>query len=147
MATSKTINPTNVTVQIPAMADKPNQSLNSNCLDKIIDGVNAVNSKLEAEISLPSGYSVSGNNKVYKVGKVAQFSVALTIPAWTTKTLSINGIIPSGFTPNIETNFVGIDNTNDLAINCFISSGGNLSIYRSHTTSCTKLRLGVTYLT
>ena len=47
MATNKIINPTNVTVQIPEMTDKPNQSTNSNCLDKIIDGVNAVNSKVE----------------------------------------------------------------------------------------------------
>lgn len=46
MATNKTIDPTNVTVQIPAMADKPNQATNSNCLDKTIDGVNAVNSKI-----------------------------------------------------------------------------------------------------
>lgn len=46
MATNKTIDPTNVAVQIPAMADKPNQAVNSNCLDKIIDGVNANNGNI-----------------------------------------------------------------------------------------------------
>jgi len=46
MATNKTIDPTNVTVQVPAMADKPNQAGNSNCIDKIIDGLNALNSKI-----------------------------------------------------------------------------------------------------
>ena len=46
MATNKIIDPTNVTVQVPAMADKPNQATNSNCLDKLIDGINALNSKL-----------------------------------------------------------------------------------------------------
>ena len=46
MATNKTIDPTNETVQVPAMTDKPNQAMNSNCLDKIIDGVNALNSNI-----------------------------------------------------------------------------------------------------
>lgn len=109
--------------------------------------VTSLNSKLEAEISLPSGYSASGNNKVYKVGKVVHLSVALTIPAWTTKRLSINGLIPSGFTPSIETNFTGIDNTNDIAVSCLMETDGDLSVFRSHTASCISLRLGVTYLT
>ena len=42
MATSKTIKPTNVSVNIPAMTDAPDQSVNSNCIDKIIDGVNSL---------------------------------------------------------------------------------------------------------
>lgn len=60
MATNKTIDITNVTVQIPAMADKPNQATNSNCLDKIIDGVNALNSKFKT--SSKTGTTDSGGN-------------------------------------------------------------------------------------
>jgi len=55
MATNKTIQPTNVTVQIPEMTDKPNQATNSNCLDKIIDGVNALNSNLSNQQSYANG--------------------------------------------------------------------------------------------
>ena len=40
MATSKTLKPTNVTISIPAMSDRPNQSVNSNCIDKLADAVN-----------------------------------------------------------------------------------------------------------
>ena len=40
MATNKTITPTNVTVSVPAFTDQPDQRVNSNCIDKIIDGVN-----------------------------------------------------------------------------------------------------------
>lgn len=46
MATSKTLTPTNVTIQIPAMTDAPDQSVNSNCIDKLGDAVNALNSHL-----------------------------------------------------------------------------------------------------
>lgn len=44
MATNKTIQPTNVTVQIPAMADVPDASVFSNAIDKSIDGINTLNS-------------------------------------------------------------------------------------------------------
>lgn len=46
MATSKTLTPTNVTIQIPAMTDAPDQSVNSNCIDKLGDAVNTLNSKM-----------------------------------------------------------------------------------------------------
>ena len=42
MATSKTLKPTNQTISIPAMTDRPNQSVNSNCIDKLADAVNAI---------------------------------------------------------------------------------------------------------
>lgn len=45
MATSKTLAPTNVTISIPAMTDAPDQSVNSNCIDKLGDAVNALNSQ------------------------------------------------------------------------------------------------------
>lgn len=44
MATSKTLAPTNVTISIPAMADAPDASVFSNCVDKEADAINALNS-------------------------------------------------------------------------------------------------------
>ena len=46
MATSKTLAPTNVTISIPAMADAPDASVFSNCVDKEADAINALNSHL-----------------------------------------------------------------------------------------------------
>lgn len=42
MATSKTIKPTNVSISIPAMTDVPDASVFSNCVDKLVDGVNTL---------------------------------------------------------------------------------------------------------
>lgn len=42
MATNKTIQPTNVTVQIPAMSDQPNMSVPANAIDKSIDAINKI---------------------------------------------------------------------------------------------------------
>ena len=46
MATSKTLTPTNVTIQIPAFADKPDQRVNSNCIDKEADAINALSDQI-----------------------------------------------------------------------------------------------------
>lgn len=46
MATNKTIAPTGVTVQIPALTDTPDMSVPANAIDKAIDGINALNSKI-----------------------------------------------------------------------------------------------------
>ena len=46
MATSKTLTPTNVVIQIPDFTEKPDQRVNSNCIDKIADAVNTLNSKI-----------------------------------------------------------------------------------------------------
>lgn len=46
MATSKTLTPTNVTIQIPEFTDQPDQRVNSNCIDKEADAINALNGKL-----------------------------------------------------------------------------------------------------
>ena len=45
MATNKTIAPTGVTVQIPALTDTPDMSVPANAIDKAIDGINALNSQ------------------------------------------------------------------------------------------------------
>lgn len=46
MATSKTLTPTNVTIQIPDFTDQPDQRVNSNCIDKEADAINALNGKI-----------------------------------------------------------------------------------------------------
>lgn len=45
MATSKTLNPTNVTISIPAMSDVPDAAVFSNCVDKEADAINTLNTK------------------------------------------------------------------------------------------------------
>lgn len=52
MATSKTLTPTGVTIQIPEFTDQPDQRVNSNCIDKEADAINALNSKF---ITISSG--------------------------------------------------------------------------------------------
>ena len=46
MATSKTLAPTNVTIQIPEFTDQPDQRVNSNCIDKEADAINALNTQI-----------------------------------------------------------------------------------------------------
>ena len=43
MATSKTLAPTGVTIQIPDFTEKPDQRVNSNCIDKEADAINELN--------------------------------------------------------------------------------------------------------
>ena len=65
MATSKTLTPTNVTIQIPAFADKPDQRANSNCIDKEADAINALSDHIATKVyDLVSGSItrvISGN--------------------------------------------------------------------------------------
>lgn len=42
MATSKTLSPTSVTIFIPEFTDQPDQRVNSNCIDKLADAVNSL---------------------------------------------------------------------------------------------------------
>ena len=46
MATSKTLTPTNVTIQIPDFTDQPDQRVNSNCIDKEADAINSLNTAI-----------------------------------------------------------------------------------------------------
>lgn len=54
MATSKTLTPTNVTIQIPEFTDQPDQRVNSNCIDKEADAINALNTQLQNLIKVAS---------------------------------------------------------------------------------------------
>ena len=53
MATSKTLAPTNVTIQIPEFTDQPDQRVNSNCIDKEADAINALNTHIVKYVSVP----------------------------------------------------------------------------------------------
>lgn len=65
MATSKTLTPTNVTIQIPAMTDAPDQSVNSNCIDKLGDAVNTLNSQLTPTLLCETGYPLASAETSY----------------------------------------------------------------------------------
>lgn len=54
MATNKTLAATGVTIQIPEFTDQPDQRVNSNCIDKLADAANMLNSK--------SGYPMHNAN-------------------------------------------------------------------------------------
>ena len=64
MATSKTLTPTNVTIQIPAFTDQPDQRVNSNCIDKEADAINALNSKIGSYKKTFSFYNTVAGNSV-----------------------------------------------------------------------------------
>lgn len=71
MATSKTLAPTNVTISIPAMADAPDASVFSNCVDKEADAINALNSQITpsyASVTLASG--ITGTIYIMRMGKL-----------------------------------------------------------------------------
>ena len=54
MAISKTLTPTNVTIQIPDFTDRPDQRANSNCIDKEADAINALNTHIASHTLLGS---------------------------------------------------------------------------------------------
>lgn len=59
MATSKTLTPTNVVISIPEFTDQPDQRVNSNCLDKEADAINALNTnKMNGTVAEFSNLSV-----------------------------------------------------------------------------------------
>lgn len=66
MATNKTIAPTNVTVQIPAMTDAPDMAVPANAIDKAIDGINTLNSqktyKAGDSVHFQQGFSGKATN-------------------------------------------------------------------------------------
>ena len=65
MATSKTLTPTNVTIQIPAFTDQPDQRVNSNCIDKEADAINALNSKILEKTSFVDLGNKTGMKKAW----------------------------------------------------------------------------------
>ena len=95
MATSKTLTPTNVTIQIPEFTDQPDQRVNSNCIDKEADAINALNtqiSTLSGSFKIKSAnipYTMSNGNfntnvKTYIDNELATGEVCLGIVGYTT---------------------------------------------------------------
>ena len=84
MATNKLIKPTNVTVQIPAFTDQPDQRVNSNCIDKSIDGINTLSDQIANYIK---SYNVTMDN-----------TGSLASGATKTVTKLISSFIDSGYT-------------------------------------------------
>lgn len=68
MATSKTLTPTNVTIQIPAFADKPDQRVNSNCIDKEADAINALSDQIANLIKVKQENITSDSNSTMDLG-------------------------------------------------------------------------------
>lgn len=70
MATSKTLNPTNVSISIPALGDAPDASVFSNCIDKEADAINALNSQLVKTVKVtytPSSNIAAGESGMFTV--------------------------------------------------------------------------------
>ena len=97
MATNKTLNPTGVTIAIPAMADKPDASVFSNCIDKEADAINTLNSNFTTPIKLNP--SVVNNNitivedNSYLIGKMAFVAIRMTV----TGDIPTNSVFIEGF--------------------------------------------------
>ena len=77
MATSKTLTPTNVTIQIPEFTDQPDQRVNSNCIDKEADAINALNTHIESletisDVSVAFSQKITAHQyfKIKKCGKM-----------------------------------------------------------------------------
>lgn len=64
MATSKTLKPTNQTISIPAMTDRPNQAVNSNCIEKLADAVNAIEDRTAGMEVFKSTYNQGSSKQI-----------------------------------------------------------------------------------
>lgn len=81
MATSKTLAPTGVTVQVPAMTDAPDMAVPANAIDKTIDAVNALDSKTGNIDWATKGTNIPNNSDInsYKTpGKYFSSSTSAT---------------------------------------------------------------------
>jgi len=77
MATSKTLTPTNVTIQIPEFTDQPDQRVNSNCIDKEADAINSLNTAIG---NLTNAQSVNDTNTAISTGLYKTNSSASNTP-------------------------------------------------------------------
>ena len=78
MAISKTLTPTNVTIQIPDFTDRPDQRANSNCIDKEADAINALNAQIA---TLFKWVSCSGKIGALSAGAYGYVEVQYIVPA------------------------------------------------------------------
>ena len=73
MATSKTLTPTNVTIQIPEFTDQPDQRVNSNCLDKEADAINALNTHIVNDVFTKSPKSIAFTGDLNNVNLIGYY--------------------------------------------------------------------------
>ena len=97
--TSKTLAPTNQTITIPDMTERPNASVLTDAIGKEADAINALNSNIQLK------YDTS-------VGGISAFRVLDNITIWLGSGLTIstdgktaNQLIPSGYRPNFNAQF------------------------------------------
>lgn len=96
MATSKTLTPTNVTIQIPEFTDQPDQRVNSNCLDKEADAINALDGHFSTQQIAAYGLSIKAV-KVFNIIIISVDGVASSdVAQWTSF-----GTLNTGFRPTV----------------------------------------------
>jgi len=140
MATSKTLTPTNVTIQIPAFADKPDQRVNSNCIDKEADAINALSDQIAM-----SAWSGSDGVRYRKSDRFVELNInksiggsGITVSSWSSSSAigSISGYsndylvtIPFLYltTGNVRTSgMLSISTTGDIKI--YNNSGSSIVV-------------------
>ena len=134
MATSKTLTPTNVTIQIPDFTDRPDQRVTNNCIDKEADAINALNSNV-ANISSAEAISFTGSTCSIGMDKGTYFiqhgqprvSTASFIPAGTTINDSNSTAIQYGFA-NALNGKIGTIGSCDLLISTQSGSFNNIAL-------------------
>lgn len=117
MATSKTLNPTNVSISIPALGDAPDASVFSNCIDKEADAINTLNSQIvsllesvkaitkQSQSSTTITFTFTGNRYTALVFRTDNSSGASGIYALHYKKGGVQGvsvIIGNSTTPTID---------------------------------------------
>lgn len=113
MATSKLIKPTNVTVSIPAFTDQPDQRVNSNCIDKSIDGINTLSDQIANSTTSYTGYVVE------KFGK-------MTIVQFNGGSVTNNQVLTLPGYPRYNVWNTFIDETTRKVVRCGIATDGKL---------------------
>ena len=110
MATNKTLNPTGVTIAIPAMADKPDASVFSNCIDKEADAINTLNSNIPKIKSVYFNTSTADQTiKIVTNGIVALFIFGIYRDNGADKTREGYGLIKIYNNTPIFTRKVGLE--------------------------------------
>ena len=135
MATSKLLKSTNVTISIPEFTDRPDQRVNSNCIDKMADAVNA-NSEQIAKLVPVTG--VTGFNVIkggfFRTGTQVTGAVEIqnvsgnSIPANTWTTIGTVDVKPKQASATSSVPAVNTGN-GTFAGMILVQTNGNIQIY------------------
>ena len=121
MATNKTLKPTNQTISIPAMADRPNQSVNSNCIEKLADAVNTIEDRTAGMEVFRSVYNQAASKQI-------------TVPTGKSALIFYAGHMSSVFNAETQqsTIYSGGDSFSDAGFTVS-KSGDTYTLDRKHT--------------